>query len=308
MAVKVRRSSAAGVIRQMMYLALPARQYVKICYWWGSRRKMNVRNMRRLSEKWWYCMYYNKKYKRELVQTIADKYRVQDYLREKGYGKYLKKCYGVYNDPEEIDFSSLPDRFALKLTQANGYNVICTGKQKFDIEEAKKTLKEMLYVVNKQKWMFHDLAWISEGDARIVCEEFLEKADGTSFEELNIYCFNGKPRMTLIVNDYLQDDGDIDHNFTRNYYDINWNPIPVKVSGSEIGYNINKPPEYEEAIALAEALSKDFLFIRVDLYVGDGKVIFSELTPAPAGLRYFEPDEYDFYFGDMLTLPDEKVF
>ncbi len=297
-----------GIARQMLYLTLPTREYVQICYRWNSKRKMNIDNMRRLSEKWWYCMYYNKKYNKELTQIIADKYKVQDYMRKKGLGKYLKTCYGVYDDPDEIDFSSLPDRYALKLTQANGYNVICTGKSKFDIEETKKTLKEMLHVVNTQKWMFHDLAWISEGKARIVCEEYLEKADGTNFEELNIYCFNGKPRVTLIVNDYLQDDGDIDHNFTRNLYDIDWNPIPVKVSGNEIGYTIEKPAEYEEAISLAEELSKDFLFLRVDLYVGDGKVILSELTPAPAGLLYFEPDEYDFIFGDMLELPDKKVF
>lgn len=308
MSVKVNRSSLLGYVREVMYRVLPARQYVQLCYWWTSKKKMNIDNMRRLSEKWWYCMYYNEKYNKKTIQIIADKYKVQDYIKEKGYGKYLKTCYGVYDDPDEIDFASLPEKFALKLTQANGYNVICTGRSHFDVDEAKATLNAMLHVVNDQKWMFHELAWISEGKARIVCEEFLEKADGSDFLELNIYCFNGKPAMTLIVNDYLQDNGDIDHNFSRNLYDIDWKPIPVKVCGNEIGYTINKPAEYDDAISLAAELSKGFLLLRVDLYVGDGKIILSELTPAPAGLRFFEPDEYDFIFGDMLKLPDEKVF
>ena len=308
MSVKVKYSSWKGYLREIMFRTLPTKTYVSLCYRMISKRKMNIDNPRRLSEKWWYCMYYNKKHNKELIQIIADKADVQDYMREKGLGQYLKKCYGIFDDPDQIDFSVLPDKFAMKLTQANGYNIICMDKSKLDIEETKRTLREMLKVLDKKTWMFHDLAWISEKKARIVVEEFLEKEDGSNYLELNIYCFNGKPTMTLIVNDYLQEDGDIDHNFTRNFYDIDWNPIPVKVSGNEIGYTIDKPEEYEDAIKLAEELSKDFLLLRVDLYVGDGKIILSELTPAPAGLVYFEPDEYDFKFGDMLELPDVKVF
>ena len=192
---------------------------------------------------------------------MVDKYAVRDFVKERIGEEYLIPMLGVWDSPDQIDFSVLPDKFAMKLTQANGYNIICMDKSKLDIEETKRTLREMLKVLDKKTWMFHDLAWISEKKARIVVEEFLEKEDGSNYLELNIYCFNGKPTMTLIVNDYLQEDGDIDHNFTRNFYDIDWNPIPVKVSGNEIGYTIDKPEEYEDAIKLAEELSKDFLSV-----------------------------------------------
>ena len=308
MKIKIKRTKLVGYIRQLLYITLPTRQYVKVCYRWFSKGSIDLDHPKRLSEKWWWVMYYNEKHCPDLIRRIADKYEVTEYMQEKGYGKYLKKMFGVYDSPDEIDFDSLPDKFALKLTKASGYNIICTDKSKLDVEEVKRALREMLFILNKQKWTAHNLAWINEGKARIICEEFLEKKDGSQFLELNFYCCNGVPKFTLVVNDYLDDDGKIGHDYTRNLYDADWNPLPVEANYQKMGYVIPKPEEYEEAYCLALELAKDFLFLRVDLYVGDGRVILSELTPAPAGLTHFEPEEWDYRFGDMLELPNVKVF
>ena len=306
--MKVKRLTKAGYIRQILYQILPAKLYVKICYYWFSKKCMNINNPQRLSEKWWWVMYYNKKHYPDLICTVADKAEVISYLEERGFGNYIKKTYGIYDSVDDIDFSQLPNRFALKLSKASGYNVICTDKEKFDVDDAKAALRKMSFLLNKRKWISHELAWMNKGTARIVCEEFLEKKDGSQFTELNFYCFHGEPKFTLVINDYLQDNGDIDHNFTRNLYDVDWNPINVEANHQRQGRWIEKPTEYDEAVKVARSLAKDFLFIRIDLYVGDGRILFSEITPAPAGLTCFEPDEYDFIFCNMLTLPDENVF
>ncbi len=298
----------SGLIRQVLYIVLPSKMYIKFCYKHFSNRTINLREPKRLSEKWWWCMYYNKKYCPDLIRRVADKYEVQGYMQELKKGKYLKKTYGVYTNPEEINFNDLPDRFAIKITQESGLNIICTNKESLDVEATKKKLKDMLELAKFGKWRKHDLAWINNGNAKIIVEEFIEKKNGEPFDEIRFLCFNGEPKFEYVVNDYLDSKGDVKHSYTRNTYDLDWNPIKVRMGGFEEGYTIKKPREYEEALALARDLCKEFLFLRLDLYVGDGKVYLSEFTVAPAGLNVFSPDCYDFIFGDMLKLPDVDLF
>lgn len=253
-------------------------------------------------------MYYNKKYCPELIKMVADKYDAYKYMEKIGEKKYLKKLYGVYNDPDEINFDLLPNKFALKITQESGLNIICIDKKKLNIDETKVNLRKMLNLAKRCAWRKHELAWINNRNPKILVEEFLEKNNGEFFDELRFFCFNGEPKFVLVLNDYLNKDGEKEHHPTRNIYDIDWNPIKVKMSNEDIGYVIEKPSEYEEALSLAKRLCKEFLFLRVDLYVGDGKVYLSEFTVAPAGFNRFEPDKYDYIFGNMLTLPNVKVF
>ena len=53
---------------------------------------------------------------------------------------------------------------------------------------------------------------------------------------------------------------------------------------------------------VAEELSSDFPFVRVDLYNVNGKIYFGELTFYPSsGYGKFHPDEFDIQLGAYLT-------
>ena len=53
---------------------------------------------------------------------------------------------------------------------------------------------------------------------------------------------------------------------------------------------------------VAEILSKDFPFVRVDLYYIKGKVYFGELTFYPwSGYVKFSPEEFDYQLGALMT-------
>ena len=57
---------------------------------------------------------------------------------------------------------------------------------------------------------------------------------------------------------------------------------------------------------LAEKLSQDIPFVRVDFYDVDGKVYFGELTFFPgSGLEPFNPPEWDEKMGGWVTLPNK---
>ena len=65
----------------------------------------------------------------QLVSKCADKYEVREYVKSKGLGHILNELYFVCDDPDEINFEKLPDKFALKCTHGCGYNIICSDKR-----------------------------------------------------------------------------------------------------------------------------------------------------------------------------------
>ena len=57
-------------------------------------------------------------------------------------------------------------------------------------------------------------------------------------------------------------------------------------------------------LELAKKLSENIPFLRVDFYIIEHKVYFSELTFFPAsGFDRFVPDEWDDILGSWLELP-----
>ena len=54
-------------------------------------------------------------------------------------------------------------------------------------------------------------------------------------------------------------------------------------------------------LSAAAALSEDFDFVRVDLYLHGEKILFSELTfTSGGGLVHFEPREFDLKLGALF--------
>ena len=73
--------------------------------------------------------------------------------------------------------------------------------------------------------------------------------------------------------------------------------------GYDINSNILKPENWDLMIKLAANLSKDFPFVRVDLYNINGRIIFGELTFYPgSGYTSYTPDSFDFELGQQFVL------
>ena len=65
----------------------------------------------------------------------------------------------------------------------------------------------------------------------------------------------------------------------------------------------------KKMIEIAEDLSKEFPFVRVDFYEVNKKIIFGEMTFYPkSGLPDFTPIKYDKLLGDMLILPEPIIY
>lgn len=208
----------------------------------------------------------------DLVSRCTDKYSVRDYVKENNCEEILNELYGVYNIPDEIDFNNLPNKFVLKCTHGCGYNIICYDKEKLDIRETKKKLDKWLR--EKYGWATGELHYLNI-KPRIICEKLIETSNNTLPKDYKFYCFNGICKGILVCSER-------EKTLKQNFFDINWNELDYIKERKKGDKNIEKPKYLEKMIQYAENLSKNFKFVRVDLYENDEKIIFGELTFTPA--------------------------
>lgn len=211
----------------------------------------------------------------DLITQCVDKYSVRDYIKKCGCEELLNNLIAVYNSPEEIDFSKLPNQFVLKCNHGAGYNIICKNKTTLNIEATKKKLKKWL---NEDYWAMYSELQYKNINRKIVCEKYLESNNYDSLEDYKVYCFNGKPEFVMVC---------VGRNTGKTKYyfmDNNWKIMKINKLGLETpdDFYIPKPKSIDKMFEYAEKLSQPFKFVRVDFYECDGKVIFGELTFTPS--------------------------
>ena len=208
----------------------------------------------------------------EQISNLADKYEVRKYVEEKGLKEILNEIYGIYDNEEQINFTELPDKFALKCTHGCAYNIICKDKENLNISEAKDKLKRWL----KEKYGYatQELHY-TRIKPRIIAEKYLCDENDKMPLDYKIYCFHGKAKCILVCSER-------DEKLKLSYYDLNWNRLKYEKEDWSSKENIKKPENLQKMIQYAEKLSGKYHFVRVDLYNEKGKIIFGELTFTPA--------------------------
>lgn len=299
-----------GAIKTALYKCLPEDAYLKTVYRHYHGRKLNLKNPVFLTEKLFWLKKNNPKIYGDLIQRIYDKYTVRDYLKEKIGEKYLTKLYGVYDSPSEINFKALPEKYVLKVTQSCGYNIINDGTKLVNESEIRNKLQEWISIVNSPdsaKSISREENYYFNGKAKIICEEYLEDKDGKGAMDVDFWCINGTPVFYEVFFDFFVD-GEKNQECFKNAYDINGNLLNVQ-TGRHNNKELKQPhyDNFEEMVSVAQTLSKDFAFMRVDLYNVDGRIVVGELTPIPmGGAGKITPESFDKKMGDLLILPEIK--
>lgn len=155
-------------------------------------------------------------------------------------------------------------------------------------------LREDYYLIHRE-WPYRDIP------RKIICEKYMEDmSEKDTLTDYKFFCFNGKVKCFKI--DYDR--------FTAhkaNYYapDKTLLRFGEKVCPPDYSREVSIPDNIDNMIQLAEKLSADHPFLRVDFYNVNGKIYFGELTFFPAsGFGPFIPEEWDETLGSWLTLPD----
>ncbi len=232
-------------------------------------------------------------YRLPLYSTLADKYEVRAYVRDRVGDAYLNTLLGVYERVEEIRWDALPDAFALKATHGSKWNVICPDRCKLDRKQAEYDLARWLrhnFYWYGREWIYRDLK------PRIVAEAFLDDG-GKPPPDFKIFCFDGEPRL-------IQVDADRFEEHTRNFFSPDWTLLPARMIYPPIPRPVPRPANLDDMVRVARALARGMPFVRVDLYDVGGRVVFGEMSFYPErGMGPFDDPLFNREVGSWIRLP-----
>lgn len=258
---------------------------------------LNLENPKSFNEKLQWLKLYDRN---PLYTKLVDKYKVREYISEKIGEDYLIPLLGVWDDPEEIDFDSLPNKFVLKCNHNSGLGMcICTDKSKIDIKKVKNELKSGLaqnYYLNGREWPYKNVS------RKIICEKYMTDETGKNLRDYKFYCFDGKPKIVGIYQDRNSD-----KETTGDFFDMNFEWVDLRFGMPNALNKPQKPQKFQEMIKIAEILSEGMPEVRVDLYISNNKIYFGELTFFDGGgFDKIEPLEWDYKLGSWIKLPKIK--
>jgi glycosyltransferase involved in cell wall biosynthesis len=263
-------------------------EILKKWYFKKLHKPLNLENPQTFNEKIQWLKLYDSTFKKTL---LTDKYQVREYVRRAIGEEYLVPLIGVYSKFDDIDFETLPDKFVLKCNHGSGMNAIITDKTKIN----KKKLKAKF-----DEWMRENFGFVKGLQLhynyiphRIIAEEYIYPLIDYKF-----YCYNGKCIHILQKKENNQ----------KNEYcnfDREFNCLPL--SPKSTNKRISVPKYFNNMLYLAEKLATDFNFVRVDFYLNQNKVYFSELTFTPSSGVNTYTDEWDKKLGQFLTINIKDV-
>lgn len=254
----------------ILVLALDRKLLYKLQYFHQRGRFPNLKHPGDISEQILSEMlkpYFASKY-----SDYADKIKVRQYVKDKGLEQILLKHYGVWNDANKIDFNKLPDKFVLKTNNGCGEYVFCRDKSTLDIKKSIKQINKILLL----PYSFNKEPQYKAINPLIFCEELIDTATDDLPTDYKFTCIKGRPVDIFVATERSE---------KTKYctFDMDWNLLDyTKRQYLPITFQ-ERPKNLKQMIAVAEILSQDFNFVRVDLYDTGDKIWFGELTFTPWG-------------------------
>ena len=195
----------------------------------------------------------------------------KNYVTKKLGQDICKEIIKIYDSPDDINISELPEKFVIKANHGSEMNIIVKDKKEFVLEDVKNQLYEWLRtdygILTKE---FH----YSYIKPKLFAEKFIDNKN--NLLEYRFFIFNHKIK-TIDVAFYEKD-----VKYFQSY-DEKWNFIPNTNIDIRNKYTIGddkkfKPKNLELMIKYAYILSEDFKHVRIDFLEHDGQIFFNELT------------------------------
>lgn len=254
--------------------------------------KMNLTNPKSYNEKINWLKLYNEDPR---ITRCCDKYAVKGYVEEKLGPGYVVPTIDSWDDPDDIDFNSLPNQFVLKVNWSSGFNIIVKDKAEIDERAIKDKLKRWMMPHSNSYYSYFNWGY---KNMKPVCyaEQYIEQMDGQLYDYKFLFN-NGKLIYLLIVADRLSD-----KTITKTFFDDKFEIMPFTSGGSAYG-NPELPKTLNLMLEKAKILADDFPFVRVDFYEVDGQIKIGEMTFYCGGGKLpVSPVEWDFKIGEKIDI------
>lgn len=285
--------------------SLPDNVSLKLLFWAATGKKLDLESPKTFNEKLQWLKLHDRN---PDYQTMIDKITAKEWAAQFIGEQHIIPTIKVWDNVEDIRLDELPNQFVLKTNHDSGTVFVCKDKSHFDMENARRHLAKSLkrnFYYQSREWPYKNIrpqvfaeSYISSLDRPETHKDNLEPKGITDYKFL---CYNGICKFLFTCTGREQGDLRVD------FFDPEWNHLPFKRHYPNADEEIPKPELLNKMIEIAEALSKDIPFVRVDLYQEGNHIYFGEMTLYPgAGLEKFTPSEWDLILGEPIVIPSSS--
>jgi hypothetical protein len=282
---------------------------------WGSPllKEVNKKELPKTFSEW--IHYYMKEpYDNYNYGLFIDKHKVKEFVNDV---VNVAKEFAYFTKPEQIDefdYSKLPASFVIKATHGSHMNIIVrdgislqSANQKkaktFDLKEAKTKMKEWLSKRFAESGeLYYDQVERGVLIEENLCNYFTDYEKQNGIVDYKAWCIHGKIELIATANST---------GTKVNYYDCNWNELPLRRDDRCEIVAFPKPVNLVEMVDTFHKLcdkAGNPPFVRVDLYNFGNKTFFGEFTHSPGkGDKVFLPrnekepkDKYELKLGKAM--------
>lgn len=229
---------------------------------------------------------------------MVDKVDAKEFVTSIVGPAYIIPTIGVWNNVDEINFSSLSGDYILKCAHDSSKGVVVKEGDIIDKLALKKRMEyyqKRTYFTQNREYPYKNVPH------RLIAERFLVNGEDSELIDYKFYCFNGCAKYVQIIADRSTKE-------TIDFYDRDWVHQPFcglnpKAMNAEKRHRA--PSNYREMFKLADRVSSaiNSPFVRIDLYNVNGRIYFGEITFFPStGIGSIRPKEWDLKLGQMIQL------
>jgi hypothetical protein len=225
----------------------------------------------------------------EMVR-LADKVAVKELVAERlGPEWVVPTLYAGSRLPARSE-RDWPIPFVIKAAHGSGWNIFV--RQAPDWPEIESQVERWL----ARKWRrYRGELHYRHMPPRVIVEPMINDYDLPI--DYKILVVGGRAR-------FIQLDTGRETEHRQAYYDPNWVKQPITRGFPMDPRDFPTPPNLPLILDAAERMAAGFDFLRVDLYVVNGRPYFGEATFFPgSGTKTFDPPEYEEIIGDMWPWP-----
>lgn len=195
-------------------------------------------------------------------QFVSDKYLVKDYVRAKIGEKYNVPTIAVFDNYKDLSQFNFPANCCIKPTQASQAVILRKNGEAIDIASTEKWFELNYYKKTRER----NYKYLKP---KVIVEPLI--FDTTDLMDYRLFCYKGKVKLICI------DVGKFS-SYQRVFYTKNWIKQDFSLHYPLYGGDLEKPKNLTEMIEVAEKLSYELDFVRVDLYSNGESCLVGEIT------------------------------
>lgn len=273
-----------------------AKSQIKKKYFRVFGREVDLENPKTLTEK---IQWLKLNVKEDFHTQCADKYLARNVWKKYGEDGLIPLLYQTY-DYRDITVDVIPDvPCIIKCNTGSATYKIIRSKKDVDIKKLQYDCRRWMvgnYYYRSQEWQYKNIK------PCIIIEKLLLDSQGHIPNDYKLNYINGNLEFIYCSIDREGENYRSIYSPTWERLDFEW-VAKQDHKGALNGADIPAPKTLERMIEIGADIAKKFHYVRVDFYEVDEKLYYGEITlHHGSGFDTFEPEMYDWYYGEKLKL------